>query len=247
MPSVYLEHLTWVESEQALARIPTVLLPIGAASKEHGPHLPNNTDWLVVNELARRVAVEVEVIVAPTLGFGYYNAFVEFPGTIHLAAGTFRDVVLQTAASLHRNGARRFFILNNGLSTAFPLNIAAADLVERHRIPTVVCHVGQLARARVRALIERPIGSHANELETSLVLAVAPDRVRMELAAPDIQPWMHAPDAIADRSPLTRDPGALGKFCPSGVIGDPTLATAEKGEAVIQAYVAEIAAYLRSW
>ncbi len=247
MASVYIENLTWVESEQALARIPTVLLPIGAASKEHGPHLPNNTDRLVVEELARRVAEQVEVVVAPTLGFGYYNAFVEFPGTIHLEADTFRDVVVQVVTSLHRNGAQRFCILNNGLSTVFPLNIAAADLVEKHHVPTVVCHVGQLARARVREVIERPLGSHANELETSLMLAVAPERVRMDLAAPDIQPWMHAPDAFTDRSPLTRTPGAPGKYCPSGVIGDPTLATVEKGEAVLEAYVAEIVEFLRRW
>lgn len=247
MPSVYLERLTWVESERALAEIPTVLAPVGAASKEHGPHLPNNTDWLVVNELARRVALETDVIVAPTIGFGYYNAFVEFPGTIHVEAATFADLVVQIASSLARNGARRFFVLNNGLSTAYPLNIAAAELADKRGIPTVVCHVGQLAQGAKQEVVENALGSHANELETSLVLAVAPETVRMELAVADVQPWMNAPAAMVDRAPLTRTRDSIGKYCPTGVIGDPTRATAEKGEAILRAYTREVVEFLRTW
>ena len=69
MSSVFLEHLTWVEAEAAFARTPTLLLPIGAILKEHGPHLPLNTDYLLALELARRVSLLAEVIVCPPLTF----------------------------------------------------------------------------------------------------------------------------------------------------------------------------------
>src|SRR5712692_134336 len=146
MPSVYLEDLTWPEAEAAFRKISTVLLPIGAILKEHGPHLPLNTDYLLAKDLAQRVAQQAEVIVCPPLSFGYYPAFVHFPGSTHLAAETFRAMVEQIVESLARNGAQRFLILNTGVSTTGPLTVAANNLAAR-AIVVALANILDLGRA----------------------------------------------------------------------------------------------------
>ncbi len=244
MPSVYLEDLTWLEAEEAFRKIPTVLLPIGAILKEHGPHLPLNTDYLLAKDLARRGAQQVEVIVCPPLSFGYYPAFVHFPGSTHLAADTFREMVEQIVESLARHGAQHFLILNTGVSTTGPLTVAANNLAA-HNVVVALANILDLGRA-ADSIIENPIGSHANEHETSMVLAIDASVVRMDKLTPEIQPWMtERSDPVRLAGPLLRQPDGVGRYCPSGVIGDPTRATAEKGEAILSAMAADVARFCR--
>lgn len=247
MAAVELEHLTWVEAEQAFREIPIVLLPIGAILKEHGPHLPLNTDYLLARDLARRVAAGVEVIVCPPVTFGYYPAFVNFPGSVNLEAETFREMVEQIIACLAKNGAQRFVILNTGVSTTAPLTLAANNLIARD-IRVALAHIMDLGHG-ADGVIEDHIGSHANEHETSMLLEIDAAVVRMDKAAAEIQPWMHvarnAP--VREPGPLVRRPqGAMG-YAPSGVIGDPTRATREKGEAILSAMADEVIAFCKGW
>lgn len=246
MPSVYLEHLTWNQAEEAFREIPIILLPIGAILKEHGPHLPLNTDYLLARELASRVAEQTEVIVCPPVTFGYYPAFVHFPGSTHLGADTFRQMVEEIVDSLARNGAQRFVILNTGVSTTGPLTIAANNLVAR-KIPVALANILDLGHA-ADGVIENHIGSHANEHETSMMLAIDPAVVRMELATPEIQPWMQERTGPVRRAgPLLRTRDGVGVYCPSGVIGDPTRATREKGQAILRAMADDVTAFCRTW
>jgi creatinine amidohydrolase len=244
MSSLYLEQLTWPAAEAAFQRIPTILLPIGAILKEHGPHLPLNTDYLLARELARRVAEQVEVIVCPPLTFGYYPAFVNFPGSTCLSADTFREMIEQIVESLARNGAQRFVVLNTGVSTTAPLLIASNNLAARG-VRIVLANILDLGHA-ADGVIENPIGTHANEHETSMILAIDPVVVQMDKAAPDIQPWMQK-GAVVPRGPLLREPQGVGVYCPSGVIGDPTRATAEKGEAILAAMATDVVRMIREW
>lgn len=247
MPSLCLEHLTWVEAETAFARIPTVLLPVGAILKEHGPHLPLNTDYLLARELARRVSLLTEVIVCPPLTFGYYPAFVRFPGSTHLAADTFREMVEQVVQSLFQNGARRFVILNTGVSTTGPLTIAANNLVAQN-IPVALANILELGRS-ADGVLESHVGSHANEHETSMLLAIDASLVRQDQLAAEIHPWMHQMRSpVRAAGPLLRADGdGVGNLSASGVIGDPTRATAAKGEAILAAMASDVAAFCNSW
>jgi creatinine amidohydrolase len=245
MASLYLEHLTWLEAEQAFKTIPTLLLPIGAILKEHGPHLPLNTDYLLARDLARRVAEQTDVIVGPHVSFGYYPAFVHFPGSVNLEADTFRSMVEQIIGSLARNGAQRFVILNTGVSTTAPLTLAANNLVARG-IRIGLANIVDLGK-RADAVIENQVGSHANEHETSMLLAIDPTIVKMDRAVAELQPWMTAPSAVRAIGPLLRTPAGVGSYSPSGIIGDPTRATAAKGEAILQAITADIVAFCENW
>src|SRR5688572_24285522 len=107
MQSRFLETLTWPEAEQALYTLPTVLLPLGARTKEHGHHLPLNNDWLIAEYLAKRVAAQCPVLVLPTLQYGYYPAFLEYPGSISVRSEVCRDTITDICESLASQGAKR--------------------------------------------------------------------------------------------------------------------------------------------
>jgi len=247
MTSLFLEHLTWPEAEAAFTQVHTLLLPIGAVLKEHGPHLPLNTDYLLAQELARRVSLLADVIVCPPVTFGYYPAFVRFPGSTHLAADTFRELVEQIVVSLAANGARRFVLLNTGVSTTAPLTLAANNLVAQN-IPVALANILELGRS-ADAVLESHVGSHANEHETSMLLAIDAAVVRQAKLAAEVQPWMQQiRSPVRAAGPLLRaGVDGIGNLSASGVIGDPTRATAAKGEAILAAMASDVAEFCSSW
>jgi creatinine amidohydrolase len=113
---ILLKDLTWVEAEKALTPDTIVVIPIGAESKEHGPHLKLKNDWLIAEYLKREVLRRANVVVAPTVNYHYYPAFVEYPGSTTLRLETARDLIVDIARSLARYGPRRFYALNTGVS-----------------------------------------------------------------------------------------------------------------------------------
>src|SRR5262245_52540093 len=127
MRGAFLEDLTWPEADARLAAGAVVIVPVGAAAKEHGPHLPLRTDYLVARELGRRVAEVLPVLVAPVVSFGYYPAFIRYPGSQHLRAETFTALLTDVLTGFARQGARRLAIINTGVSTEAPIRIAVRD------------------------------------------------------------------------------------------------------------------------
>ncbi len=99
--SVFLEDLTWIEAEKALKDYEVVLIALGARTKEHGPHLPLKNDYLMAEYLKERVAAEVPVAVLPTLQYGYYPSFLEYPGSVSIGAETFKSVVTDICLSMN--------------------------------------------------------------------------------------------------------------------------------------------------
>jgi creatinine amidohydrolase len=233
----YLETLTWPEAEQAIKSFPTVLLPLGARTKEHGPHLPLNNDWLIAEYLASRVAERSEVLILPTLQYGYYPAFIEYPGSVNIRLEACRDTIIDICLSLARHGARRFYVLNTGVSTMRPLE-AAQDVLVARGLKMDFTDITSAYAALRRQVETQPAGTHADEVETSMMLYIAPEVVKHELAERDIHP---------DKGPggLTRRADAsAGVYSPTGSYGDPTLATAEKGKTLVEGMVQYLVDYL---
>src|SRR4029453_16591284 len=114
---VLLEDLTWVEAEKVLTPDAVVVVPLGAAAKEHGPHLKLKNDWLIAEYLKNRILALSRVVIAPTINYHFYPAFVEYPGSTSLRVEVARDLVVDICRSLSRFGPRRFYILNTGIST----------------------------------------------------------------------------------------------------------------------------------
>jgi creatinine amidohydrolase len=239
MQGRYLATMTWPEAERALGELPTVLLPLGASTKEHGHHLPLNNDFLIAEYLARRVAEECPVLVLPTLGYAHYPAFLEYPGSVSIRADACRDTVTDICQSLALQGAKRFYILNTGISTQKPLEAARQTLNARGSRMEFTNLVAAYAALR-RQVETQPGGTHADEIETSMMLYIAPHVVHLERAQRDIHP---------DRGPggLTRNAQAkAGIYSPTGAYGDPTLATAAKGQIVVEGMVQYLVEQVRA-
>lgn len=229
---VSLQELTWIEAERALGPETVVVIPLGAAAKEHGPHLLLENDLLLADYLEERVLAESEVVVAPTITYSYYPTLVEYPGTTSLRLETARDLVVDICVSLARFGPRRFYVLNTGVSTRIPLKAAEEELA-RLGILMRWTNVSEVLAPVVAQVSQQAVGSHADEIETSLMLVCAPETVDMSLAVRDGQ--------ARRGSGLTLDAGNQdATYSPSGVFGDATLATRAKGERVWEHWVASV-------
>ena len=225
-PGVLLEELSWDEAEQALTPDRVVVIPLGAESKEHGKHLQLNNDWLIAEYLKEQVRAAAPVAIAPTINYSYYPAFLEYPGSTSLRADTARDMIVDICHSLASYGPRRFYILNTGISTVKPLSEAAKVLAAEG--VTLKYFDFEEIDPVIKKVQQQTAGSHADEIETSMMLYIAPKTVRMSRAAKDLSP--------ARPGGLTRSPSATQSiYSPTGAWGDPTLATKEKGRVVVEA------------
>jgi creatinine amidohydrolase len=228
-----LADLTWRQAQTELSPERVVVIPLGAGAKEHGPHLRLDNDLVLAEYLGHRVLQAAPVIVTPTVNYSYYPAFLEYPGSTSLDRETARDLVVQICRTLAAHGPRRFYILNTGLSTIGPLKDAAAILASDSILMRFTGLDVLLGSEKVVKL-QQPFGSHADEYETSVMLYIAPDRVDMTKAVPDV----HKPRGPG---PLTPDSTKTsGVYSPSGSWGDPTFATKEKGRTITEALVAAL-------
>lgn len=225
-----LRDATWIEAERAMGRDAVVVLPVGAAAKEHGPHLRLDNDLVMAERLADLVFARADIVLAPPLTYHHYPAFAEYPGSTSLRASTARDLTVDVVATLAEHGPRRFYALNTGVSTLAPLRAAAAELAPAGVLLRCTDILAALEPA-VKAHAKQRGGTHADEVETSIMLHLAPERVDMTRATRDYH---------AGEGPLTRDATRSGKFSPTGSWGDPTLATLEKGQRFTEALVAAI-------
>jgi creatinine amidohydrolase len=223
---ILLEDLTWQEAEKVLGPDRIVVIPIGAASKEHGPHLQLKNDWLLAEYFKREILEGADVVIAPTVNYHYYPAFVEYPGSISLRLATARDLMVDICRSLSRCGPRKFYALNTGISTMTPLELTAKILAEE-RIDFRYTDIRKLIEPVESEVKQQEGGTHADEIETSMMLFIAPSTVDMSKAIKDYQP--------SAKGGLTRDPNGDGSYSASGIFGDPTLATRQKGEIVVRA------------
>jgi creatinine amidohydrolase len=227
-PGIVLEDLTWIEAEKALTPDAVVVIPLGAESKEHGPHLKLKNDFVMAEYLKDRVRDRAKVVIAPTVNYSYYPAFVEYPGSTSLTLETSRDTIVEICRGLARFGPRRFYVLNTGVSTASALKPAAATLAAEGILMryTDVLTITEDVEKKVS---QQEGGTHADEIETSMMLYMSPEDVDMSKAVKDYHPGKG----------LTRDPSRKDMaYSASGVYGDATLATKEKGRIVTEALVA---------
>lgn len=214
----WLEDLTWQEAKARFDGGAVVVVPVGAASKAHGPHLPLKTDALTARALAQRLIERLQVVAAPVVGFGFYPAFTSFAGSQHLGADTFKTLMRELLGNLRGHGVRRIAILNTGVSTEAPLDEVAAELGE-----VAVLHM-RLLGATAEPLFDNRDGGHADERETSVMLALDPRSVRMDRLAPE------------------------GDFETTAATGDATRASAFKGERLLAARVDDmVAALTQRW
>jgi creatinine amidohydrolase len=229
----FIEHMTWDQVASRIDNGAVAILPIGADAKQHGFHLPMNTDRIVAEALAARIADRIDGLIWPTVSYGYYPAFVDYAGSVTLSAPVFESLIEEISAGIIRHGCRALLVFNTGVSTLAPIDRALARLGRPHALHLKV-HDGPRYRRAAVELTEQSHGSHADELETSLMLALAPHLVDMSRA--------EASPALTHETPgpLTLRDTASANYSRSGSFGDPTRATRAKGEILLAAMIDDV-------
>ena len=236
----WIEDLSWPQVAERIATGVNVVVPIGARAKEHGHHLPMKTDYLLARALCDGIAARLPVLVAPVIDFGYYPAFLRYPGSQHLRAETFIAVLEDILDGLIRHGVRDIAIVNTGVSTEAPVQIAVRNVLGQHGIRVAVADIRALGKTQ-RHLLQQRLGGHGDEHETSLVLAIEPDSVNLAVAVPDYGNMREEPETVFYRPAVFRnDPASGPDHSLTGVRGDPTLATIEQGRSTLNAMIEEL-------
>ena len=221
--AIYLEDISWTTARDILDSTDVIVIPLGAAAKEHGPHLPLSTDFIQAEGLAKLVALQRKVIITPVVNYGFYPAFLKYPGSTSTNFRTATDMVVQIARSLSDYGPKRFYIINIGISTTPTLETAAKVLAEEG----ILLYYSRYDRpafdnadAKVRT---KEFGGHAGETETSNVIYLRGDLVDMRKAVNDSS----MKDKPGNMAPVLIEGGHLNT---SGIIGYGALGTKEKGD-----------------
>ncbi|HEX8968579.1 MAG TPA: creatininase family protein [Chloroflexota bacterium] len=247
--SRYLPYL----SSPEIAALPkdkaAVVLSV-ASVEQHGPHLPCITDSLVGQTILglalERLRPEVQVWVVPPLCYGKSNEHRPFAGTLTLSAQTLAAVVRDVALSVARAGFKRLVLLNSHGGNPPVLDYIARDLHEETGMQLFSIMISRMGlQDGVTDADELAWGMHAGESETSWMLALAPELVHMERTA-QAGGYPRLPEGIrhlAVRGPvgfswLTADLSAMG------VLGNPRVASADKGVAYVDATVDKLAGVL---
>lgn len=232
-----IEEMAWPEVREAIKNNRVLIIPLGTASKEHGPHLPMNNDLILANYLRDRVLQKLDnVLAAPTMTYHYYSTFVDYPGTISLSYQTSLGMILDTVHVLASQGFKKIYFLNTGIRTLDVLKTAKKILTSENIAMDYLDLEIPLQEDAIKKLIQQPRGSHADEVETSMMLYIAPQVVKMDRAKKDDAQKTGLPGAG-----LTPNPNNKTKtYSASGSWGDPTLATQEKGAVMTEALVSYI-------
>lgn len=238
-PDRFFPYLTWTTIQAMPNKENTVLIqPIGAI-EQHGPHLPLIVDaaisTAVVGKALDQLGEEVPAYALPTLYYGKSNEHWHFPGTVTLSAQTLINLLMEVGESLYRSGFRKLVFVNGHGGQPQILEIVARDLHQKYEdfsvFPCFVWNVPNLALELLTPQ-EAELGIHAGDAETSLLLSLLPDQVRMQDAIAEY------PAALPQNSLLSME-GRLPfawttrDLSRSGVIGDPLPATAEKGDRIL--------------
>ena len=224
---------------QQIAQTRVVIVPIGS-TEQHGPHLPTGTDHIVAWELAKRVADRTGALVLPLLPYGFSEDHFPRAGTISLSAETLRAVVRDIVRSLSLNGVKHIVLLSGHAGHTFQLSDVCYEINVTGQPGSPKLHnlspYSLLPMEVLGQVLQEEVFLHAEELETSLLLLLRPDLVDMKRAVKEIPPYLSkgltTPNFLEWLRVFTTEK-FLGRDPKTGIVGDATLASKEKGEKIL--------------
>jgi creatinine amidohydrolase len=250
-----LENLKWPDVKRIdLANTP-VVMPLGSL-EQHGPHLPLTTDTEIVTAIARRVEALLHdrILVAPTLWLGHSPHHLNFPGTLSVEPRIYIDMVKSLVHSMVRHGAKKIFLLNGHGGNEAPVPVALRELkteLSAHKdIFVTFASYWWLGAKTLTEVRESGMGGigHACEMETSVMLEIAPGKVDMSVARKS-GPGPAMRFRVVDMQ--AKNPVAIvsefDELSDSGVLGEPELADAEKGRRFLDGFAESIVEFLEDF
>ena len=238
------DHYTWPELRDLVEKQPVIVLPVGS-TEDHGHHLPLDVDTFVVASICDAAAqlIPDDVLVLPEVAYGFEDHHMDFPGTITISDEHLLHFVLDITKSVAHHGFRKIMIVNGHGS-----NAPILELVARRTVTETDMHcasVGPGVGGGFEDFTESDVMSHADEVETSAYLYLNEDAVQMDKAASEVKVgvsrfywrgWARgkgsAPLKMMDH---------WSRLTDTGVIGDATKGTVEKGEKWFNASARELA------
>ena len=236
---LFLERLTWPEVEAAIAGGWRRAIVCCASSEQHGPHLPEATDALLGAAYSERLANRLgDALIAPVIRPGCSEHHMGFAGSLTIPPSVLMDLLDAYIDSLRRHGFERFVVFSSHGGN-FPV---LAEWAKTRPLPgvTVISDfaIFDAAFEAIRRFGRNDrAGPHAELIETSMMLRLHPELVKIELAEPGFTGPMPLEELLAK---------GMRAISPNGVIGDPVRATAEIGEAVLEALVERLAGAVRN-
>jgi creatinine amidohydrolase len=226
-------YLTWKQVD-ALPRETTLLVLPTAAIEQHGHHLPLATDTLINNLLLgkalQRVPSELPIYALPPVCYGKSNEHIGFPGTLSVSAQTFLAVIRDIGASIFAGGFKKIVLYNTHGGNASLVDVLARDLRAEFGLRTFSLFGSASTSFEGVSQQEKTYGFHSGEIETAFLLHGTPELVLTDeytsnyIARVDVPELLKPEGSSANFAWLTRD------IAPSGVLGDPSAATAENGK-----------------
>ncbi len=235
-------ELSWPEVEARLKEMDVAILPVGSI-EQHGPHLPLDTDSFDADYLAKRIAEacsDPKPLVLPLISYGVSYEHSEFKGTIGINNDTLSLLVYEIGMCCARNGVNKLVIVNGHGGNVPALNYAA-QMITRDAKIFVCVDTGETSDVDIYRIAETQNDIHAGEIETSTSLAVRPHLVKMDKAAKRLPRFSSRYLDFTSKRKVSWYVHTK-KISQSGVIGDPTKASADKGKRMWQVMIAHLVA-----
>lgn len=253
MHKPYLMDMAWQEFREAVTPATVVLIPMGSAELE-GSHLPVGVDTIAAEGVASQLAGMEGVIIGPTIPIGYSKWFMPYPGTISLEQDTLVRLLGDYCNSLIRHGVGRLVFLNAHRGNNAAVETVAHGLIDSHGVKVGALNIWKLANDLTagKDMVAEGGFRHGGEIMTSLIMALRPDTVVEAEIKPD-QVKQSPDSAFAFKNSLGdaeldgvaqtvfRD---IRQVTDTGIMGDPSAASAEQGRAILDLVVSYIRIYL---
>lgn len=230
--SYLLAEMTWPEVQARFKEVDVALLPVGS-TEQHGPHLPLDTDAFDAKYLAQRVAeacTDPKPLVLPLIPYGVSYHHEDFSGTLSISPRTLTRLVYEIGMSAARHGVTKLVIIN-GHGGNIPALQFGAQMINRDAHIFTCVETGETSEKDIEALTETPNDVHAGEVETSTALANRPHLVKRDKASKFIPRFSSKYLNFSSKRSVEWY-ARVSKISTTGVLGDPTKASREKGKKI---------------
>ncbi|MFW6074111.1 MAG: creatininase family protein [Chloroflexota bacterium] len=232
--------MNWVDFDEARERTDLVLMPFGAV-EVYGPHLPMGADGISTSALAERIAEQEPAVIAPLIPVGYSRALFDFPGTLTVRPSSLVAYTRDIAESFIHWGFKRFLFINGHAGNVPYLTELATQLQDEHDIQVAQIDWWRFIQPLVADLVEADLlpHGHASEFGTSVLAHLAPGHVKLDRATRS-EPLNRSafPDFVRPRR--------YAEETDTGLVGDATFGSADKGAEVMRRAVARTLEFVRS-
>ena len=239
-----LSQMTSPEADEALRRSRTAVLPIGSI-EQHGPHLPNGTDTMAAELIARGLADLMDAVYVPFSPYGVTPIHAGHPGTVSLRRETFEALLTDVCSELIAAGVDTVVLVNWHEGNIASMNAVATELQDRHAVVFVAAHACYTAQR-----IYREVGgelTHGGGIETLAVLAHDPDCVKLDRAGVPTRPvGADELDSMRRGSEIYGFVTDISELTEQGWYGDPAWATRERAEGFVDKVAAEVLTLVES-